>query len=75
MLLTGDQLNINGDSYSIRDKTGEVFFLGKLLKREKSYSPFHEAHSLYNNVFEFEHMPTMNVQGYHNTPVFMVVNT
>lgn len=28
MLLTGDQLNINGDSYSIRDKTGEVFFLG-----------------------------------------------
>ena len=75
MLLTGDQLNINSYSYSICDKNGDVFFLGKLLKREKAYSPFHEAYSLYNNVFVFEHMPSFGVQDYHNTPKFTIANT
>jgi len=50
MSLTGDELTLNDKSYSIKDKNGNDFNLGKLIKREKTYSPFHESYSLYNNI-------------------------
>jgi hypothetical protein len=74
MSLTGDELTVDDESYSILDKNGNAFFLGKLLKREKSFSHFHEAYSSYNNVFIFENMPDRNVvpglQEYYDTKKF-----
>jgi len=49
-MLTGDELIINR-SYLIKDASGNDIILGKLLKREKAYSPFHESYSGYNNSF------------------------
>jgi hypothetical protein len=75
MSLTGDELTLNDKSYSITDKNGNEFNLGKLIKREKTYSPFHESYSSYNNIFEFENMPDKSlvpdgVNGYYNTKKF-----
>ena len=75
MSLAGDELTLNDKSYSIKDKNGNDFNLGKLLKREKLYSPFHEAYSSYNNSFKFENMPDKSlvpdgVNGYYNTKMF-----
>ena len=53
-LLTGDMLTVNQDEYYIKTRTGEKLFLGKLLRRDRFYSPFHEAYSLYNDIFQFE---------------------
>jgi hypothetical protein len=80
MYLTGDQLTLHDKSYSIKDKNGNDFILGKLLKRDKSYSPFHEAYSLNNNTFVFENMPDERlfpngINGYHNTKIFTIVET
>lgn len=80
MSLTGDELTLNDKSYSIKDKNGNDFNLGKLLKREKTYSPFHESYSLYNNVFEFENTPDKSlvpagVNDYYNTKMFNEVTT
>jgi len=79
MSLTGDELTLNDKSYLIKDKNGNDFTLGKLLKREKTYSPFHETYSLYNNFFEFENMPDKNlvphgVNSYYNTKMFNEVS-
>ena len=79
MSLTGNELTLNDKSYSIKDKNGNDFNLGKLLKREKTYSQFHESQSLYNNIFEFENMPDKSlvpagVNGYYNTKMFNEVN-
>jgi hypothetical protein len=64
-LLTGDELTINDKCYLIKYNNGCVFYLGKLLKREKSYSYFYETYSNYNNIFEFENMPDKKlVQNY-----------
>jgi len=78
MSLTGDQLTLHDISYSIKDRNGSDFILGKLLKREKAYSPFHESYSLNNNIFVFENMPDEHlfpngVDGYHNTKIFTIV--
>jgi hypothetical protein len=73
MSLTGDELTINDKCYLIKDNNGCIFYLGKLLKREKSYSYFYETHSNYNNIFEFENMPDKKlVQNYefHNIKIF-----
>lgn len=75
MSLTGNELTLNDKSYSIKDKNGNDFHLGKLLKREKAYSPFHESYSLDNNIFEFENAPDKNlvpagVNGYCATKMF-----
>jgi hypothetical protein len=80
MSLTGDELTLNDKSYSIKDKNGNDFNLGKLLKRDKTYSPFHESYSLYNNIFEFENKPDKSlvpagVNGYYNTKMFNEVTT
>jgi hypothetical protein len=80
MSLTGDELTLNDKSYSIKDKNGNDFNLGKLLKREKEYSSFHETYSSYNNIFEFENMPDKSlvpagVNGYYNIKMFDEVNT
>jgi hypothetical protein len=80
MSLTGDELTLNDKSYSIKDKNGKDFNLGKLLKREKTYSPFHESYSLYNNVFQFENVPDKSlvpagVNGYYNIKMFNEVTT
>lgn len=78
MSLTGDQLTLHDTSYSIKDKNGSDFILGKLLKREKAYCPFHESYSLNNNIFVFENMPDERlfpngVHGYYNTKIFSIV--
>lgn len=56
MSLTGDELTLNDKSYTMKDKNGNDFFLGKLIKREKSYSEPFAMYSEYNNLFKFEHM-------------------
>jgi hypothetical protein len=78
MSLTGDELTLNDKSYSITDKNGNEFNLGKLIKREKFYSPFHESYSSYNNIFEFENMPDKSlvpngVTDYYKTKKFTEV--
>ena len=40
MSLTGDELTLNDKSYSIKDKNGNDFNLGKLLKRAKWCAPY-----------------------------------
>ena len=77
MSLTGNELTLNNKSYSIKDKNGNDFYLGKLLKREKAFSPFQESYSLYNNIFEFENPPDKDfvpagVNHYYNTKIFKV---
>ena len=75
--LTGDELTLNEKSYAIKYKDGTYFNLGKLLKREKFYCPFHGSHSHYNNIFVFENNPDMklvpdnvNVDIFHNNKLF-----
>jgi len=75
MSLTGDELTLNDKSYSIKYKNGNDFNLGKLIRREKSYSPFHESYSIYNNIFVFENKPDMSlvpdsVDVFHNKKIF-----
>ena len=55
ILLTGDELVLDGPNYAIKSKNGEEVFLGKLLKRERGFSYFHEAFSIHNDVFVFEY--------------------
>ena len=80
MSLTGDELSLNNKKYCVKDKYGNYFYLGKLLKREKSYSPFHRlCYSLYNNIFLFENMPNKNllpvsVENYYNKKIFFEVD-
>jgi len=79
MSLTGDELTINEKSYTIQYKNGETFFVGKLLKREKFFSPFHGCYSLYNTIFEFEQKPDMNLvlhslDAFHNQKMFYGTN-
>jgi hypothetical protein len=73
MSLTGDELTLNDKSYSMQ-YNGEIFSLGKLLKREKYYSPFHGSYSLYNNIFEFENkqgnLAIDNIGMVHNKKMF-----
>ena len=75
-LLTGDALTINKDEYYIRTRKGEELFLGKLLTREKFYSPFHEAYSRFNNIFHFEfpaiRTDVVPIESWHNTALFYV---
>ena len=75
--LTGDELTLNEKTYAIKYKDGTYFNLGKLLKREKFYSPFHESYSHYNKIFVFEKKPDMKllpdnvtVDTFHNNPLF-----
>jgi len=80
MSLTGDELTLNDKSYTIVDKNGNEYNLGKLVKRERFYSPFHESYSLNNNIFEFENMPDKSivpegVTGYYNTRKFNEVTS
>ena len=75
MSLTGDQLTLNHKTYSIKDKDGNDFYLGKLLKREKSYHPYLEMYSQNNADFRFENMPDRTivpagVNGYYNKKMF-----
>jgi hypothetical protein len=73
MSLTGDELTLNDKSYSMKYKNGDYFYLGKLLKRGKTYSPFHDSHSLYNNIFVFENMPDKSLvlyDEYYNKKMF-----
>lgn len=75
MSLTGNELTINDKSYSIKDKDGKNFILGKLLKREAFCDPFHGSCSSWNNVFVFENMPDKSlvpdgVSSYYNTKKF-----
>jgi hypothetical protein len=79
MSLTGDELTLNNKEYSIKDKNGNIFYLGKLLKREKTYSLYHEKYSINNYRFEFEKMPTKElvpagINGYANTKMFEEIN-
>jgi len=79
MSLTGDELTLNDKSYSIKDKNGNDFNLGRLLERKKAYSPFHESYSSYNNCFKFENMPPRSlvlggVDAYYNTKKFNEVH-
>jgi hypothetical protein len=79
MSLTGDELTLNDKSYSIKDKNGNDFNLGRLLERKKAYCHFHGSYSLYNNYFKFENMPPRSlvlcsVDDYHNTKMFNEIN-
>ncbi len=62
-MLTGDELTLNDksnsikDTYSIKDRNGNDFYLGKLLVREKSYNYWKNRYSIRNNIFQFENMP------------------
>jgi hypothetical protein len=57
MSLTGDELTLNDKSYSIKDRNGNDFYLGKLIAREKSYNYYKNRYSIRNNIFQFENMP------------------
>ena len=57
MSLIGDNLCLNSTAYNMKLNDGTYFNLGKLLKREKGYSRFHDSTCLYNNVFKFDFMP------------------
>jgi len=75
MSLTGDELTLNEKSYSIKDKNGNDFNLGKLLKRDKTFNPSHDSESLYNDIFVFGNMPDKSlvpagVTDYYNTKKF-----
>jgi len=77
-MITGDNLTINNKCYSIKDDNGKNYYLGKLLKREKLYSKFHDAYSMYNNYFEFENMPKdkkvyQDIHNFHNEKKFTEV--
>ena len=78
-LLTGDMLTINKDEYYIQTRTGEELFLGKLLLRERFYSPFHEAYSKFNNIFQFEYPSIRNdvvpIDDWYKTAIFYVKAT
>ncbi len=56
-MLTGDELTLNDKSYSIKDRNGNDFYLGKLLVREKLFDPWKSRYSIRNNIFQFENMP------------------
>lgn len=74
-LLTGDELNFHA-TYALKERNGNTFYLGKLLERDKSYSPFHGTTSLYNNIFVFENMPDakLSIDSHHNNRVFQEVD-
>ena len=78
-LLTGDELIVNGPSYSIKDINGNDYILGKLQERSKWFSPFHETYSLYNNIFIFENAPDTRliklglINSYHNCKKYSIV--
>jgi hypothetical protein len=56
MSLTGDELTLNDKSYSIKDRNGNDFYLGKLITREKWFNPSHGSYSNYNDIFQFENI-------------------
>ena len=75
MSLTGDELTLNDKSYKIKDNYGNYFILGKLITREKSYSPVSDSYSLYNNTFVFENIPEdknlrATINGSHHVKMF-----
>tara|TARA_B100000927_G_C16404943_1_gene444906 strand:- start:192 stop:656 length:465 start_codon:yes stop_codon:yes gene_type:complete len=81
-LLTGDELSLDSKKYEIIDPTNKgrkPFYLGKLLHRGKSVDPLHgdSFPSLYNDIFEFQHMPNPNeswyINSHHNNKVFREV--
>jgi hypothetical protein len=79
-LLKGDDLEINGAKYSIKDKNGNDFYLGKLKSRGAAYSHYQEKTSSFNNSFIFENMPrsgllTIGPSEYHNTEAFFETGT
>jgi hypothetical protein len=55
--LNVDELEINSRRYYMRLTDGTVILVGKLLKREPTYSYFHQMYSTYNNNIGFEFMP------------------
>jgi hypothetical protein len=76
-LLTGNELEIETKSYSIKDKNDNDFFLGKLLRREKFTCPFNGV-PLDHNVFIFEHNPSSDIVStvvYPTTKMFSEVKT
>ena len=74
ILLKGDELLLNGPNYAATIN-GEEVFLGKLLRREKSYSYFNETYSLYNNVFVFEKSPSnIRFNNCFNIRIFYEIN-
>jgi hypothetical protein len=67
-MLTGDELNLNNESYRIYLPNHTYFNLGQLLERYK-------YHSEYNNIFVFENMPTISqypfdINSSHNIRIF-----
>lgn len=69
--MTGDELEINGSFYCIEYK--DTFMeLGKLLRREKTYSHFHETYSIHNMLFVFENK---TIYGCHNERIFQIQET
>ena len=69
--LTGDDLGYS-KTYSVKDSKGELFYLGKLMNRDRFFSPFHGTYSNYNNIFDFENKPPVHVvlSETHNKPVY-----
>ncbi len=55
-MLTGDELTLNDKSYSIKDRNGNDYYLGKLIAREKLFNPFKRTYSR-NTFFQFEKIP------------------
>lgn len=75
-MIEGDSLVINGPSYQIIEPTGETFFLGKLLKKEKKTVNHMEPRYIIT-IYEFENMPTpceLSIDGSRNIPIFSISN-
>lgn len=75
-MIQEDSLIINGPSYQIIQPTGETFFLGKLLKKEKNPVNQMEPKRVIT-IYEFENMPTpyeLSIDGSRNIPIFSISN-
>lgn len=70
-MLTGDELEINGSSYYI-DYKDTLMDLGKLLRREKTFSHYYETYSIHNMLFVFENR---TIYGCHNEKIFQIQET
>ena len=58
-ILTGDELKINDKNYSVKDKNGNFFYLGKLIKKSKRFHPNNpDMKSKHDAIYEFQYMPS-----------------
>lgn len=81
MAITGDDLELNSKSYIMKRRNlsshrlPEYTRVGRLLLRERSFSPFYDTHSRYNTIFKFEIQPTdphdlSYMEGWYSSRIF-----